>query len=195
MVKNGFCHFVCVCVHKYLSTYLFDSFCLVSLTTSLYLCPLAFCSTHIWMKLYVNECMHMHLSTYYPGLLCHCCIPVKFYCTTLHIYCEWERTASAGLFRGADPTDRRGGCFHSPASKPFLTVCVCVFMCEIAQGRLDADTLSVSCLSIFLMQYARRDSWKGSELSNITLLTHLCQVLPFKKEQSIQTVGYWFTVI
>lgn len=61
---------------------------------------------------------------------------------------------------------KTGGCFHSPAPKPLSTVCVC--MCEIEQGILEADTLRLSCPSIFLLQYAGRDSWKGSEPSNIT---------------------------
>lgn len=107
-------------------------------------------------------------------------------CILVNFYSEGKGSLPAGFTAGDDPPTVWEALFTARHQKTALIVCVCVcvYIWEIVQGRMKADTLHVSTLSILSLQYSGRDSWKSSEPSNITWLTHLCQVFPFKQIQS-----------
>lgn len=75
------------------------------------------------------------------------------------------------------------------APERLLLLCIC--MRERAHNRLKTDTLCTTQHEMTIRHLAAAcwDSWKGSELSKITWVTHLSWVAPFKEMQSSVNCG------
>lgn len=132
-----------------------------------YLCPFyplwnACCIVHTWYMIWACMSLSTHACTWNHS---PCSSSVSTFWSTLKHFPAHPLLREDFLWRiqlGSQPHRQIRRLFSQPSTKTSLD-----YVCLYVRDRLEANSLWVSCPSIFLLQYAFRDSWKGSEPSNI----------------------------